>query len=261
MVNFPFLRGRKSDWLKRPEQQHDLDRDQFKAVLETLDASLIEDRLNVLDVFLSTEKHVTLSDLEKMMADRGEPGLGNRMFLKETMEMFCQCGFAQKQQFAEQDTTYEHHHLGDHHDHFICTDCGNIQEFENSKLERLQLEIAKDFSFHPLQHKMEIYGICSNCMEKRAPNPPLMMAAPGERVEIVDIRGGKTMQNRLRTMGLKIGTCLEVINVNPAGPSIVAVEDTRLALGVGMTKNILIKHSCRHSDVNKKNDKCPECDD
>ncbi|MBU0485582.1 MAG: transcriptional repressor [Proteobacteria bacterium] len=252
MFKIPFWAGRFEKKNKRnpvsfPAGRHDVERDQFVALLETMKASRIPERILILDAFLSTEQHVTLSELAELI--KNVDPLVNRGFLQETMEMFCLSGFAQKRTFESQETTYEHLHLGMHHDHFICTSCGHIQEFANHDLERLQIEIARDFQFHPLQHKMEIYGLCGQCMADREPNPPLLKAVNGERVEIVEILGGPGMQNRMSSMGLTVGSCLEVISNNPAGPVIVAINDTRLALDTAMANKILIAHSCHHLDT------------
>lgn len=234
---------RKSDIVR----QHDIERAQFKTVLDSYNATRIEDRLTILDLFLSTEQHVTLSDLEYIIREKN-PELMDRAFVLETMEMFCRFGFAQKMTFDGQGDHYEHHHLGAHHDHFICTRCGAIKEFNNPDLEELQLRIARDIGFHPLQHKMEIYGLCSGCMMQREPTLPLLMAANGEEVKIVAITGGRSVQARLSSMGLGIGTHAEVISNHAAGPFILAVEETRLALGSDLARKILVTHACRHPE-------------
>ncbi|MBU0728188.1 MAG: transcriptional repressor [Proteobacteria bacterium] len=254
MFKFPFLSLKKQNRasLEGPQfvahDQHALERRQFQTVLESYHATRIEQRLKILDIFLSTEQHITLSDLEYIIREK-DPELLDRSFLKETMEMFCQFGFARKMTFDGQHNHYEHKHLGAHHDHFICTRCGYIQEFVNQGLEQLQLKIARDFQFHPLQHKMEIYGLCAKCMEQRATTLPLLLAANGEEVCIVALEGGKGLQARLASMGLTIGTKLEVINNHASGPFIVAVNETRLALGVDMAQKILVTHECKHPRV------------
>lgn len=249
MIRFPF--GSKNKTKKDVEQpdivQHKMEREQFKEVLESINATRIEDRLRVLDIFLSTEQHVTLAGLAELMK-KLDSDLHNMSFLRNTMNMFCQCGFASKQTFEDQDTTYEHHHLGTHHDHFICTACGKIQEFHDNSLERLQQAIASDFGFHALQHKMEIYGICTDCFAKRDVNLSLQMVAHGERVKIVDVEAEGNLQGRLASMGLTVGTELEVINNNPAGPFIVAARDTRLVLDPEMARSIIVTHRCSHPD-------------
>lgn len=228
-------------------EQHDIERQQFRAVLESINATLIPDRLKILDEFLTVELHITLPDLLEFIKAGGNNNY-DLAFLRETMEMFCQCGFAQKNEFEFQETTYEHHHLGEHHDHFICTSCGLIREFRNNRLESLQLDIAAEFNFHSLQHKMEIYGLCAGCLAKREANPPLQLAAIGEKVRIVEIVGSREMQARMAAMGLSPGSLLEVINNNPGGPIIVAAHDTRLALDLAMAQAILVTHACRHPE-------------
>ena len=230
-----------------PQTQHQQEREQFQEVLQSFNASRIEERLKVLDIFLSVEEHLSLTGLEGIIREK-RPELLDREFLKETMEMFCQFGFAQKQLFETQEAVYEHHHLGMHHDHFICTRCGKIQEFANQNLERLQHEIAGQFQFHPLQHKMEIYGLCASCMAQREPALSLQYAANGERVRIVTILGGREVQTRLGDMGLAVGACLEIVSNHSSGPLIVANKGARLAINAGLAKKILVAHACRHAE-------------
>jgi len=225
--------------------QHQREREQFKEVLESFKATRIKERLIVLDIFLAIEEHLTLTGLENIVREK-IPDLLDREFLKETMEMFCRFGFAQKLSFESQEPVFEHHHLGMHHDHFICTRCGKIQEFENRELERLQYVIARQFQFHPLQHKMEIYGLCSSCMAQREPSLPLHYAVNGEQVRIVKIMGGREIQARLSDMGLKVGDCLEIISNHPSGPFIIANKGMRLAINAGIAQKIMVSHACRH---------------
>jgi len=222
-----------------------MEREQFSKLLAAIHATRIQDRMAVLDRFLAVEHHLTLAALAGLMLD-SDPVLQDIRFLQDTMEMFCQCGFARKRTFESQETTYEHQHLGDHHDHFICTSCGKIQEFHNSRLEHLQMQIAADLGFHALQHKMEIYGICADCLARRATNLPLTLAAMGEKVKIVEIRGEGGMVGRLAALGLRKGLLLEVINNNPAGPIIVAVKEVRLALDSEMAEAIIVALAGSH---------------
>ena len=239
MVRFPFLSNRTSSQSLpigenklAQEDQHLLEREQFKRVLESFKATRIKDRLIILDLFLSIEEHITLSALQEIVKEKA-PNLQDRAFLQETMEMFCKFGFALKRTFESQEAQFEHNHLGMHHDHFICTRCGHIQEFHNQELEHLQLAIARDFRFHPLQHKMEIYGLCSVCMEQRDSTIPLSYAANGEKVQIEQVVGGREVHARLANMGLSVGVCLKVINNHASGPCIVAIDDMRLAVDAG----------------------------
>ena len=139
------------------KQIHIQEKEQFKKLFKQEQIDNFEDRFKVLEVFLHTEKHVTIEEMVELLNRVGwrlEPE-----FVRETMKLMCRFGFAQKSRFDNGDLRYEHRHLGQHHDHMVCTKCKKIIEFENEQLEELQIKIAATQGFHMLQHKMEIYGI------------------------------------------------------------------------------------------------------
>ena len=45
----------------------------------------------------------------------------------------------------------------------ICKGCGLIIEFQNEKIEQLQLEIAKNSHFKITSHLMQLRGLCEQC--------------------------------------------------------------------------------------------------
>ena len=70
---------------------------------------------------------------------------------------------------------------------------------------------------------------------------PLTMVTPGEEVTLIGINGGRGIQSRLHSMGLIPGVRIRVLSSNGAGPLMIAVKDTRLALGWGMACKIIVK--------------------
>lgn len=52
-----------------------------------------------------------------------------------------------------------------HHDHMICLQCQLIIEFKETKLENLQLQIAKKYNFEIQSHSLLIYGVCEQCQK------------------------------------------------------------------------------------------------
>jgi len=50
-----------------------------------------------------------------------------------------------------------------HHDHMICTKCDKIYEFENERIENLQIEVANKYNFKLTKHIMQLFGICEKC--------------------------------------------------------------------------------------------------
>ena len=67
-------------------------------------------------------------------------------------------------------------------------------------------------------------------------------ARPGTRGAIAVLKGGRSFQSRLASMGLNIGSWITVIHGGngSGGPVLVARGETRLALGRGMAEKILI---------------------
>ena len=210
----------------------------FRSLIENDHIGRVEERLNIIDTFLDTEEHVTLEDMMRLLQERGydyEPD-----FVRQCMNRWVDHGFAQKKRFEGQPPRYEHRHLGRHHDHLICTKCRKIIEFRNDDMERLQLKIAAENGIHMLQHKMEIYGLCSDCLDERKPLMPLAMAKPREKIHIVEMMGERGARARLASMGLRPGDLLEVINNNGRGRLIVGLGNTRLAMGRGIARKIMV---------------------
>ena len=219
---------------------HRQEKQQFKKLFKQEHIDDFEDRFNILEVFLQTEKHLTSSELIKLLEENGynfEPD-----FIRDTLKLMVRFGFAKKNRFNNGPVRYEHMHLGQHHDHMICTKCRKIVEFREDRLEDLQVQIAAAHGFHMLQHKMEIYGICSECLKNRVQVMPLVMAKPGERLIIKDITGGTGARMRLLSMGLRLKDEIEIVTNPKQGQIVVAVDLKRFILGRGLAQKIMVQN-------------------
>lgn len=218
---------------------HSHERHQFETLFKQEKIDRFDDRFAVLEAFLQTEQHVTVETLSRVLKDKKIPLPSD--FIEDTLELMHRFGFARKNRFEDGEIYYEHHHLGQHHDHMICTKCGKIIEFENDRLEQLQSQVVSDYGFHMLQHRMEIYGICAECTQSRQQQMPLQAAKPGEKVVIRELTGGSQIRLRLLSMGLRVGDVLEVITNNGQGQIVVAVDFHRYVLGRGMSQKIIVR--------------------
>lgn len=221
------------------KQIHRQENEQFEKLFKQENIDAFEDRYKVLEAFLQTEQHVTSNELIQILAKRGY--LLAPDFVRETLKLMCNYGFAQKNRFGNGEVRYEHRHLGQHHDHMICTKCKSIFEFKNEQLENLQLKISSSYGFHMLQHKMEIYGICSSCLKEHLRLMPLDKAKQGERLTIKEILGGAGVRMRLLTMGLRLEDEIDVVTNINRGQLVIAVEGKRYALGRGLAQKILVQ--------------------
>ncbi|MDZ7582637.1 MAG: transcriptional repressor [Deltaproteobacteria bacterium] len=221
------------------QQIHKQEKEQFKKLFKQEQIDRFEDRFKILDAFLKTEQHLTGIELTQQLQENGNAL--SQDFVKDTLDLMCRFGFARENRFDNGAVRYEHLHLGDHHDHMICTKCKKIFEFRNDQMEVLQVKIAAAIGFHMLQHKMEIYGICVDCLKDRDLLMPLDLARPGEKLVIKEINGGAGARMRLMTMGLRIGDPVEVITNQNKGQVVIAVDFKRYALGRGLAEKIMVE--------------------
>lgn len=217
---------------------HKQEKEQFKKLFKQDRIDRFEDRLAILGAFLMTEHHVTSRELMHLVKEQGL-SLSSE-FVKDTLALMCHYGFAKQNRFDNGEPRYEHHHLGQHHDHMICTMCKRIFEFQNPAMERLQLKIAAEHGFHMLQHRMELYGICRQCMERQDALIPLVNTKKGERVVIKAFNGGATARMRLLSMGLRIGDKIEIITNVSNGQLVIAADFKRLVIGRGLAQKIQV---------------------
>ncbi|MBU1196283.1 MAG: FeoA domain-containing protein [Proteobacteria bacterium] len=218
---------------------HEQEKKQFKRLFAQQGVDQFDMRLMVLDAFLKLEHHVTIQEIMEQLAQDGNQL--SEEFVLNSMELLCRFGFANKNEFDVNKTQYEHRHLGLHHDHMVCTKCGTILEFKDEAIEKQQLKVADAYGFHMLQHKMEIYGICSACMEDRRVLVPLHKARPGEKLIVKDFSAGQNMQSRVSSMGLRIGDTIEVVSSGFGGQVVIAAGENRLVLGKGMAEKISVQ--------------------
>ncbi len=217
---------------------HQQELEQLQSLFKEEGIDRAEDRIKILAMFLATEKHITDTEFIEFLKEKGHNFEAS--FVRDTLQLFTRYGFARRNKFEGEEPRYEHRHLGHHHDHLICIKCQKIIEFENNQLEAMQLQTAAQHGFHMLQHKMEIYGLCSDCINTREASLSLASAKVGEHVQIKEFTGGSGMQNRLATLGLRSGDEVEILTNSGHGPLVLALNCSRLALGRGIAQKIIV---------------------
>jgi Fur family ferric uptake transcriptional regulator len=222
-----------------PHTLHKQEKEQFCKLFKQDRVTDFENRFAVMETFMQTDGHISSEQMIQRLKD-----LGHRLdpeFVRDTLKLMCQYGFASKRQFDNGEILYEHLHLGQHHDHMVCTKCRKIVEFEDPQLERLQVQAAARHGFHLLQHKMEMYGICAQCMAQRQELLRLSEAPKGERLVIARLDGGPMARARLMAMGLRIGDEVDVITNSGQGQLVIGVDYKRIVIGRGLAAKLLVQ--------------------
>jgi Fur family ferric uptake transcriptional regulator len=117
----------------------------------------------ILVVFLRTEDHLSSEDLY-WLVQKEDPNVGQTTVYR-TLKLLTDAGLAREVRLGDGRTYYEHHFDHDHHDHMICTECGEVIEFFSAEIERLQDEMADKYNFRPTHHSLRILGLCQECQE------------------------------------------------------------------------------------------------
>jgi Fe2+ transport system protein FeoA len=77
-------------------------------------------------------------------------------------------------------------------------------------------------------------------MRNQNGNLPLAMVGTGQVVRLVRVAAGRILTRRLAELGLTPGVQLEILQ-DQGGPLLLAVRDSRLALGRGMAHKIIVE--------------------
>ncbi len=115
----------------------------------------------IVDTFFSESGHLSVDELLARVTAR-DPTIGAATVYR-TMKILTDAGLASARHFEGGQTRYEAAIDRHHHDHLICTSCGNILEFENERIESLQESVAAEHGFTVTHHKLELYGLCKPC--------------------------------------------------------------------------------------------------
>jgi len=123
-------------------------------------------RLKILEVFQKgTQRHMTAEDVFRVLLDeRSDIGLAT---VYRVLTQFEQAGILLRSNFESGKAIYELNE-GQHHDHFVCTSCGKVEEFYDPEIEKRQQAVAKAKGWVVEDHSMALYGQCANCAKARA---------------------------------------------------------------------------------------------
>lgn len=163
-----------SDFLPRPQDENIVKKQErfqgedFKKMIRSMGLKITDQRLLILQCLhdceaRSGERHVTAQELyEKVSVKDSSVGFATvYRFLRDLAEK----NLVTEVRMGGQSSRYELT-TKDHHDHLTCTDCGKICEFENKKIEKLQVQVAEYFGFQLTNHILELYGVCPSCQVK-----------------------------------------------------------------------------------------------
>jgi len=137
----------------------------FKKLLKANSLKYTKQRELILEIIFNNDGHFTPEDIYNLIKKSyPEVKLGIATVYR-TLTLLEDANIVSSISFGTQGKKYEFG-LKDHHDHLVCLECGDISEFYDGTIEKLQEEIAKKYNFKMTNHIMKIMGICSVCQAK-----------------------------------------------------------------------------------------------
>lgn len=121
-------------------------------------------RLKILEIFQKGgQRHMTAEDVFRiLLEERSDIGLAT---VYRVLMQFEQAGLLIRSNFESGKAIYELDE-GQHHDHFVCTACGKVEEFFDSEIEKRQQIVAKAKGWLVQDHSMALYGHCAECTKR-----------------------------------------------------------------------------------------------
>lgn len=99
-----------------------------------------------------------------------------------TVKLFEEAGIIQRHDFGQDGRARYEETTEQHHDHLIDVNGGEVIEFIDAEIERLQHEVARRLGYRLVGHKMELYGVrLAGARAGKPAEPAAKTAAAAER--------------------------------------------------------------------------------
>ena len=116
---------------------------------------LTEQRKLIAKVMSESEGHPDVDELHKKVNK-----LDSKISIAtvyRTVKLFEEAGIVSKHDFKGTKSRYEQA-PEEHHDHLIDINSGEITEFVNEEIEKLQKQVAEKLGYKLVDHRLELYG-------------------------------------------------------------------------------------------------------
>lgn len=112
-------------------------------------------RLKILELLEQADGgHLSAEEIYQRLLEEGEQtGLAT---VYRVLTQFESAGLVLRHNFESGKAVYEIDR-GVHHDHMVCVETGQVIEFHNEEIERLQEKIATDHGFELTDHSLVLY--------------------------------------------------------------------------------------------------------
>lgn len=149
------LLHRLNGWHNRAMNMSPTRKPDYLAILRQAGIRVTRPRKVIVSILSSSEDHPDALEIFRR-ASATDPTISLATVYR-TMKLFEGLGAIHRHAFEGGPSRFEQAG-GDHHDHLIDLDTGDVIEFKSDKIEQLQNEIANALGYEIVHHRLELYG-------------------------------------------------------------------------------------------------------
>ena len=135
--------------------------EEFRSYLRDHNLPVTAQRQAIAEVVLLSDRHLSAEEIEAELSSRGI-AVGTATVYR-TIDVLLRSGLVVERDFGEGFKRYETARGIPQHEHFLCTSCGRVTEFEDERLERITTLLAEEHGYARQRHRLVIYGVCREC--------------------------------------------------------------------------------------------------
>ena len=127
------------------------------AVLEELGYRATAPRKAIAELLEQKQDSFTVEELSEEL-----PSVG-RATVFRTIKLLLEAGAVCKLATIDGSQMYSLCRVGHHHHHWVCIQCGAVEEFRAAAVEQLISAISSEIPGEVIDHRVELYVICGSC--------------------------------------------------------------------------------------------------
>ena len=140
--------------------------ERFSQFLKTRGKRVTRQRQIIVEQIFSHHDHFDADELMDHLQELIAKRQVSRPTVYRTLGELVEAGLLRKMTLGGRGV-FEHDYGYPSHDHLHCEVCNQLIEFRSQAMENLRDQVAKEYDFQVISHRMFVSGICSACRQRR----------------------------------------------------------------------------------------------
>lgn len=134
------------------------------ALLKEHKIRITSQRKAILAYLIETDTHPTVEEIYQHLKKNETKGI-SLATVYNNLKVLVDIGLVNEMKFSNVTSRYDY--KGNSHRHILCTECGKIGDFHYGAFDGLGEAIESQIGYKMSYAKLEVYGLCPDCLKKR----------------------------------------------------------------------------------------------